>query len=369
MSVLCLKNEQVLKIKDIDGRPSELIEVINPELLPLCLKDNCTTESLNEWLGKRRIPDNREGLEAVNERFGTEWREKNINYLSLSDHYWIKRREEKWKAINFFTNRYSPDVGNMFFSPWKINNSRFGASPDLSCGGVLMKCWRQNNDRTSYLVKAGSQIAHQEPLSEVLVSVFCEKLKKIPCVKYDLCVEGIVMCSRCDNFVTVDTDFVPASHIYVHEKRNDSDTVLAHLIKMCEFYNIPDAESFLKWLIFVDRSTGNMDRNLNNIGFLRDLKTMKFIGPAPLFDSGNAYWDTSFVDKAKTSKCFADNEKEVFNEMKKKVDLSILDDTSYEAIILKYPEITDQYKEKLIKAISKKNAQILGKEKDVSIER
>lgn len=365
MSVLCLKNEPVIKLKEENGKPTGLIDIVNPELLPLCLKDNCTIETFLEWLKKRSMPDNREGIDKVINQFGTDWRDKNVNYLSLSDHYWIKKREEKWKSINFFTNRYAPDVGNMFFAPWKINNSRFGSSPDLTCGGVLRKCWRQNSDRdrTSYLVKAGSVSAHQEPLNEVLVSVFCEKLNKIACVKYELCVEGVVMCSKCDNFVTVDTDFVPASYIYVHEKRKDGVSVLEHLLKMCEFYDIPDAEDYLNWLIFVDKCTGNMDRNLNNIGFLRDVNTLKFIGPAPLFDSGNAYWDTSFVDKTKTSKCFAESEKAVFDKLKNDVDLSILDDVTYENLVLKYPEISDQHKEALIKAITKRNEKLLGKEK------
>ncbi len=371
MSILCLKDEPVLKLKDVNGKPSELVEIINSDLLPLCLKDKCTTKTILEWMNKRNMPSNREGIEAVNKRFGEKWQDANPNFLSLSDHYWIKKREEKWKRLNFFTNPYSPDIGNMFFSPWKISNSnRVGVSPDLTCGGVLKKCWRQNNnDRTSYLVKAGSAISHQEPLSEVLVSVFCEKLGEIDCVKYELHVEGVVMCSKCNNFVTVNTDFVPASYIYGHEPRKDNETVFDHLVRMCEFYDIPNAEEHLKWVIFVDRVTGNMDRNLNNIGFLRDVKTLKFIGPAPLFDSGNAYWDTSFVKKDKISKCFADSEKKIFDEMKKKVDLSILDDKSYEGLILKYPEISDQHKEALIKVIADRNTKMQEKGKNADIER
>ncbi len=361
-----LKNEPVLRLKDENGSPSELVEVINPELLPLCLLDKCTTKTFLDWISKRNMPDNREGLAEVNERFGKEWKAKNNpNLLSLSDHYWIRKREEKWSKLNFFTNRYSSDVGNMFFAPWKINNSRYGNSPDIVCGGVLKKTWKQKNDKTSYLVKAGSLRARQEPLNEVLVSVFCEKLNKIECVKYELCVEGTVMCSKCDNFITEDTELVPASYIYLHEKRKDTETVFEHLVKMCEYYDIPGAEEYLKWLVFVDVITGNEDRNLGNIAFIRDVNTLKFIGPAPLFDSGNAYWDTSFTSKEGISKCFADSEKKIFDEMKKDVDLSILNDNSYESLIQKYPEISDQHKEELINLINERNETLQGKNKEI----
>ncbi len=367
MSFLYLKNEPVIQLKD-SSHGFEIHNVINKELLPLCLLSDCSSENFNKWLSKRKIPDRRDGLAAVNERFGTSWM-NNINYLSLTDHYWIRKREEKWKAINYFTNRYSQDIGNMFFAPWKVSTSKFAPSPDLTCGGILKKRWKQKDDRTSYLIKAGSVVARQEPLSEVLVSVLCERLKKIKCVKYELHVEGVVMCSKCDNFVTEGTDFVPASYIYSFEKRPSDVPVLNHLLKMCEKFNVPGAEEYLKWTIFVDNITGNEDRNLNNIGFLRDINTLQFIGPAPLFDSGNAYWDSSLVNKEKKSKCFAQSEKFVVAELKKELDPSCLDDASYEDLIYKYPELEDQRKESLIKAISKRNDRLLGKVKDAEIDR
>ncbi len=363
MSFLCLKNEPVIQLKDKTNNTFEVLSIKNPELLPLSLAKECTTETFLKWLSKRSIPDNRDGLSIVNDRFGTSWR-NNVNYLSLTDHYWIRRREEKWKQINYFTNKYSQDVGNLFFCPWKVSPKKISQSPDLTCGGLLKKRWKQKDDRTSFLIKAGSVIAKQEPLSEVLVSVLCERLKKIECVKYELHVEGVVMCSKCDNFVTEGTDFVPASYIYSYEKRTENETVLEHLLRMCEVFDVPGAEEHLKWAIFVDNITGNEDRNLNNIGFLRDVNTLKFIGPAPLFDSGNAYWDSSLVNKDKKSKCFIDSEQKIVEELKKEADLSIFDDNSYETLIYKYPELEDKRKESIVKAINKRNDRFLGKVKD-----
>lgn len=368
MPTLCLKNEPVLQLKETAEGVFDVQKIINKELLPLILVNNCTTEEFTKWLDKRRIPDNRDGISTVIEQFGKKWM-KNINYLSLSDQYWIKNREEKWKQVNYFTNRYDNDIGNMFFSPWKVGKPTVKPSPDLTCGGLLKKRWKQDDKRVSFLIKAGSVIAHQEPLSEVLVSVLCEKLNKIKCVKYELCVEGVVMCSKCENFVTENTDFVPASHIYYSKKRPEKASVMEHLIDMCELYEIPGAKEYIMWTIFVDHAVGNDDRNLGNMGFLRDINTMKFIGPAPLFDSGNAYWSAMSNKNVKKARCFEQDEKKVVNALKKEADLSVFSDKTYEAMVFKYPELADTHKEKLITTIETHNKRLIDGDKSLDVER
>ena len=149
MSELFLKEEKVLTLKDIEGVPSEVQKIDNPELLPVCLKNKCTMKEFKQWLERRNIPQNREGLEAMTKEFGKSWLE-NKNFASLSDHYWIKKRTETWKRTNFFTNIYSKDIGDMAFRPWTINKKRFDSfSPDLTTNGILKKRWLQYSDRKS----------------------------------------------------------------------------------------------------------------------------------------------------------------------------------------------------------------------------
>ena len=367
MSELFLKEEKVLTLKDIDGVPREVQRVDNPELLPICLRDNCTTELFYKWLDSRNIPKTREGLKAVTEQFGEDWL-INKNFASLSDHYWIKKRSETWKKVNFFTRIYNKSVGDMFFKPWALGSQKKidNDSPDLTTGGILMKRWFQNSDKSSFLVKAGSVESHQEPLSEVLVSVLAEKLEIIPCVKYDLWVEGVTICSKSDNIVTLDTELVPASMLYNLIPKEDSESVYAHLIKVCEAFNIPGAKEFIDGMIFIDNITGNEDRNLSNIAFIRDINTMKFIGPAPLFDSGNAYWSTKKITDTVKSNMFGDVEGAICAELKKKYNLEELTHLKpFYALINSYPAITDEKKENLIEAIKKRNNRLCGQDFDI----
>lgn len=370
MSELYLKDEKVLTLKDIDGVPSEIQRIDAPELLPVYLQKSCTYIDFKEWMKHRSMPESRENRDLVIAEHGKSWLE-NKNYASLTDQYWIKKRTETWKKINFFTNTYSKQVGDMFFLPWTIQKQRKydGNSPDLTTGGTLMKRWGQNTDKSSYLVKAGSMISHQEPLSEVLVSVMAERLHIVPCVKYDMCIEGVTICCRCDNIANIDTELVPAYHIYNVEEKKDNESVYTHLLKMCEKHDIPDVEEFLDAMICMDRLTGNEDRNLSNIAFLRDSNTMKFLGPAPLFDSGNAFWSVKRINEHIKSKMFGDIEKQVFEKIKKKHDFTpITKNSEFEKVISKYPGITDEKKEQLITAINKRNEKLL-EERSPSIER
>ncbi len=63
-----------------------------------------------------------------------------------------------------------------------------------------------------------------------------------------------------------------------------------HYINLCVEYGIsPDTiQKFMDYQIMTDFIISNTDEHLMNFGVLRDADTMQFIGPAPIFDSGNS---------------------------------------------------------------------------------
>ena len=369
MSELWLKNNIVAKFKDLDGMPNEIEEICVPEMLPLCLYGEWGMKEFNTWLSKRGIPENREGLPDVVAMFGNEWRKKS-NFASLADQYWIKFNEdETWDKINFFTNEYSSDVGNMFFKPWAVNRQDIDAhSPDITTNGLLRKRWVQLPDLSSCLIKAGSIAARQEPLSEVLVSALCEQLR-IKNAGYDLTIEGSKMCSITKNFITQDTELVPLSFIFHREKYNKKQTTMYdHILRVCDLYEIPGVRDYLNKIIFIDYITKNSDRHLGNIAFIRDVNTLKFIGCAPIFDCGQAYWTTKDVNATIKSDMFGDIEQEIFELVCKSIDIRrLLNNTQYEQIIREYPGITDTKKDNLCRAIRNNNNNIVHTNKTRSM--
>lgn len=373
MSEFCLKDETVFTFKEQNGVPVDIGEVKNPELIPVALQKELTFTAFLDWLKRRGMPEQREGRSEAIKNFGSDWTvplsglviskdTKDFNYQSLSDHYWIKKRDETWKSINFFTNKYNPIIGDMMLKPWTVTERRISCkSPELTTTGLVRKRWRQENGGLdSYLVKAGSYALQQEPLNEVIVSTLIEKInsESIKSAGYNLAIEGVTMCSRCKNFITPEIDMVTAADIYKMEPRENED-VYSHLCRMCEKYDIPDARDHIDWLIWLDLYTGNEDRHLNNIAFIRDLKTMKFIGPSPAFDFGNAYWNTKNTKNSTKNRLFDKSAAWIYKRIMPKVDLSrFAKDKEFNALINKYPNISDAKKENLIKAIEKKNREM-----------
>lgn len=340
------KNRMLLVLDMENGTVIRIVQVIDTEHLPVILQDSLTEETLNSWLSKRRIPDSREGLPAM--RCDFPGFEQHHCMFSLTDQYWFRyRMEETWEGLNFFTNPYSEDLGKAFFTPWEFECGHcFPPSPDLMTNGALRKRWTREEDGTSFLIKAGSRKLRQEPITEVLASLMLGKLDIIPFVEYELVVEGLRLCSKCRNFVDKDTEFVPASHIYYKEPRKKTDSVYAHLLKMCGRYGVENAKEYVDAMIAADHILGNDDRHLGNFGFIRDVETAGITGFAPLFDSGSSYGVIS--GKPGTSKLFHEMEKKAVRKAAEKIDpLRIRDHGEAYCLIDTYPEITKAQRDAL----------------------
>ena len=289
-AVMYNKNTPVADIEIDNCEVKKIHDCMNVPYLPISLqKEPPSPQTLTEWLEKRRIPKSREGLKQAREKFPGF--EAYRHMFSLGDQYWFRySTEETWESLNFFTNRYSEDVGRLFFTPWEVElDTAFTETPDLMTNGALRKRWKQDADGTSWLIKAGSRRLNQEPISEVLATMLLKRLDVIPFVEYELVVEGMRLCSKCKNFVTAETEFVPAIHVYQTKLRKKGETVYTHLLRMCDLYEVDGAKDFIDCMIAVDRILGNKDRHLGNFGFIRDVNTLKILGFAPLFDSGYAF--------------------------------------------------------------------------------
>lgn len=263
-------------------------------------------EKLNRWWQKRCIPEKRDGSKEVFDflklKARTQLQLLN-NGLSLSDTYWIKSPSSsvKWKDVNFFTNDFSYDVGNLTFGYNQKSLTEFNPySPDISTNGWLKKTWVIKNNKR-YLIKAGSAPEYQEPINEILATKMLEALNFVPYVKYRIGQIKDKPCSTCKNFLDENTEYVPAYLIYKSAPRLETTSVYGHLIERCKVYNIPGAEEFIDKMLQVDYIMSNADRHLGNFGFLRDVDTLKIIGPAPLFDNGTSLWNQVATDKLMTA--------------------------------------------------------------------
>ncbi len=285
---------------EMDGKTGyiqSIRKVHNPEYFPIGIpfeKGLPSQAALHQWWVGRSIPASRDGLKEVLTRFGLSDPQELVQAslgVSLSDQYWIKPygRDMKWEDVNFFQNDFSQDVGNAFFKDHFNTKEINLLSPDNTSDGWLKKKWILI-DGERYLVKAGSKPFQQEPLNEVIASRILEKTKGVEFVKYELHQEGDQICSRCKNFITPDTEFVPAYYIQNALPKAAGRSEYEHLLDCTNHFEIPGVKKFVSDMITLDYIILNTDRHWGNFGFIRNINTLKFEGPAPIFDNGTSLW-------------------------------------------------------------------------------
>lgn len=327
-----------------DGSVSRLYEVVDELHLPIMLQDNCfNLQTVNKWISQRRIPESREGLEEARKTFkGFEYYH---NMLSLSDQYWFQfTKKENWKKLNFFDNKYQNETGKIFLKPWEVDDAKLkNPNPDLSTNGVLRKRWVQEKKK-SYLIKAGSLRFNQNPISEILTTMFLEELNIIPFVRYELVIDGLKMCSKCANFIDADTEFVPVSQIYYKKRRDKAkESVYDHIVSQSISYGLNEEYviDYLDSMIAADAIINNNDRHLNNFGYIRDVRTGKLISFAPLFDSGTAF---RISNNVKARDMFKDRQNSALAKVFSKIDIEEFDEKPIQKVVSLFPTLTRQEK-------------------------
>lgn len=247
--------------------------------------------ALNAWWTDRFIPSARSGLVDALSQLGFPDPQQVISRnlgLSLSDHYWVKPAGSNlsWDEVNFFENDFSPDVGDALLGKLSKTSDIDLRSPDWMCDGNLRKRWAILDGKRC-LVKAGSGPFHQQPFNEVIASTIAERLG-IPHVPYTLLWEDGMPYSVCENFVTPNSELIPAWRVMQFRERAYQASNYQHYCYCCEELGLPNVSRSLDQMIVLDYLIANEDRHLNNFGLLRDPDTLDYLGPAPLYDSGSS---------------------------------------------------------------------------------
>jgi len=295
--------------------------VHNPEHIPpgvLDLKGRVDIGELNDWLKGRSIPASRSGVWDLYTRLGrnsTDYLILKCYGLSLSDHYWIRPAGSGlvWDNINFFQNDFSMDVGEMLFGREPADKKNINlVSPDNTSDGWLRKKWIVS-DGKRMLVKGSSEPWKQEPFNEVVACAVMRRLG-IAHVPYSLMFEDGEPYSLCENFLSADTELIPAWKVLHSSAMTDGDSDFTHLLRCCERLGIPNARTAIDKMITLDYIIVNEDRHYTNFGFVRNAETLGWHGAAPIFDCGTSLWHNA-LEVGELRKCqpFAKTHEEQLN--------------------------------------------------------
>lgn len=259
-----------------------------------------SVDMLRKWWNRRAVPIGQGNMKRILLDQGIcstqEYMLKNCG-LSLTDHYWIKPVESDltWERVNLFTNPFRDEIAEMQFSDVTDEKGLYIGTtfyPSATTQGELLKKWIILNGKRC-LVKGNFGSSCQQSLNEIAATKLHEKQKKVPYTEYRECEVktgfGTGIGCICENFASEDVEFISAYDVCSSDKKPNNESEYEHFIRVCVLNGLSEknVREFLEYQILTDFLLTNTDRHFNNFGILRDTHTLKYIGPAPVFDSGN----------------------------------------------------------------------------------
>lgn len=359
--ILMNKNTKVLLA---DYQPSlgvftDIYDIYNIDYAPVILKNIYNKEKdlkviLSNWFKGRGIPLWRDDLDLLLTKLNisapTELLDKAFG-LSLSDQYWIKPYNSKieYRDINFFEHDFKDaEFADATFSNSAKTDTKISLiSPNNTTDGRLKKTWIIE-DNKRYLLKGGYKNEVLQPFNEVLASMISSRLgfNNVP---YTLEVINNKIVSKCECFINKDTELVPAYQILYDNC--DRDNAYEKYINILEEHKVENARSSLEDMFILDYIMLNEDRHLNNFGIVRNVETLNWISPTPIFDTGESLniidysdeeviinGDGRFFYKVSNFDNILDNIKDL-----KRYDLNKLDGIceEFDELLHKYQSITN----------------------------
>lgn len=250
---------------------------------------NSDVQKIKKWWEMRAIPASRSMVEDILKNAGcinTEtYLAKNLG-LSITDTYWvcpadIKLTYDKIKFQNFET-----------YNNGKIpyhNESSYDFNASL--GGQMDKYWNLEGNIPE-LIKESSKYFGQQSVNEVVATKIHEmQNNNIPFVKYIAKnKEGHGILSYCKAFTSENVELISAYEVLGSTKSKNDISPYDTYINICVDNGLEREiiQNYMDYQTMTDFIISNTDEHLNNFGVLRDANTMKLIGVAPIYDSGNS---------------------------------------------------------------------------------
>ena len=272
-------------------------EITDPKLAPLEYRAN-KNDWLKKWWQERSIPLEQGAVAKMlseSDLLGPQDYLFNNLGLSLNDYYWIcpLGSKLKWEDVNLYDNDFKDDLlVRRKDGSSGIAKSTSGYSPNSSLQGQLEKTWQIRNGRR-VLIKGNSDDLSCESLNEVFASLLHKKQGYDNYVEYKLIkIKGKSYSYGCisECFTNQDKELVTAWALLTSEKKKNDKSDYEFLISLAGRYGVDETQfrKDLEYQIMTDYILSNRDRHMNNIGILRDAKTLQLIRMAPIFDTGRS---------------------------------------------------------------------------------
>lgn len=232
------------------------------------------------WLETRAIDSHRANSRLIKKALRLQERDDlatvmSVNGATITDNYWVKPLDSDltYEDVKFDKNYFSTlALKGTYNSFNRAANAKSKKTPELTNIGSYEKCWRLV-DGNWWMYKSAN---HSEMFSELFVYELGSALGMNMAVY-----ERGDKCVKTKDFTEGRLNFEPA-FAFMGDNEDYEDTV-KKLKEIC-----PEAVKDYIGMIFLDAITANPDRHTANFGLLREQKSGKLLGLAPLFDHNMA---------------------------------------------------------------------------------
>ena len=267
-------------------------ELVNPELAPLHDAENHAW--LKQWWKRRAVPVSQGHIRQLLERNGLlgpeDYLLKNLG-LSLTDYYWISPLDSglTWKDVNLFENEFHEDI--LIGQGEEEENEEIPHyTPNSSLQGSLEKCWTILDGERG-MIKGNRDQFSSESMNEVIATKLHElqgfanytEYKLIKINEYDYgCYSKL--------FTSTEKELISAYDVISSEEQPNDRSSFEHFIRVCGRHgmDVDQLQAYMDYMIISDFILSGRDRHLSNVAILRDAESLRFISPAPIYDSGKS---------------------------------------------------------------------------------
>ena len=266
----------------IDG-----FKLTNPKYAPFL--GNCDMQKFSRWWAMRAVPASRTLIRHVMQDAGIltqeEYLEKNLA-LSITDTYWVCPYDADITYDDVrFTNL--PRHGAVRIPYHNATSYDMNAS----LGGKMEKYWDLSGN-IPILVKESYHNFGQQAINEVFATrIHQMQGTSVPYVQYSASrTNDEVIVSKCPAFTSGNIELIPAYEVIESTKIRSDQNLYSSYIDIAAENGIDrdEMQTFMDYQTMTDFLISNTDEHLLNFGVLRDANSMRLLGPAPIFDSGNS---------------------------------------------------------------------------------
>lgn len=285
------KNKKVATcLFDKDGYLKQISEIHNEAHFPVMAQKN-PLQGLQQWIASRSPGKGRRDLAELKAFYSPE-KISSPHLASLFDAYWFQDTDDKktWDEINFFSrfDNKTDGIEALLFRQGSMGRYSLNMdSPNLTIPGSKERYWLKQNNKL-YLIYRNAQAEMAEfRKGKTAIKTLQEDEKDLGLPKEsshneilprEYILHNDILFTRIPVETNEHLERIPLEEYYIAANKNKGQSKVQNLVRCCQQYQFPDYRKFFSLIADYDDAIGLEERELAEVGVLRNADTLEIVG-------------------------------------------------------------------------------------------